>query len=368
MSIITCEECTKEYSDKASACPNCGNPTNDNAPKPQSETHQNNAISDIEGPKVQTVTKGSLTNSSSGKLRLNSGIFEVKGLLLTNQLGDLSSLTSIAYKAKNKKKVHFVFSGKTIVIKSQASLEPFISSFANNASINVHDDIDSFTLMGVAKVFLGVVFALIIIGTFASKDKNTNNANTPITSAKARKATKYILKPIANIRAGASTKKAIISKLKWGTPITVIKTSGDWNEITFTDGGKTLNGWVSTSVISDKQPPALVKGSCSSVVKKFEGASRYSDLQKDEMWKKYDGKVVQWSVFFQNVDKQTFSNDLTVSYNCTTNPYQIAHDLSVDYPESYRESLLSSNKNDRYSETILLKSRVGGTLFGEVYE
>ena len=28
MALIKCDECGKEYSDKASACPNCGNPTN----------------------------------------------------------------------------------------------------------------------------------------------------------------------------------------------------------------------------------------------------------------------------------------------------------------------------------------------------
>ena len=35
MALIKCDECGKEYSDKASSCPNCGNPTGANGSQPQ---------------------------------------------------------------------------------------------------------------------------------------------------------------------------------------------------------------------------------------------------------------------------------------------------------------------------------------------
>ncbi|TOA25745.1 hypothetical protein, partial [Vibrio parahaemolyticus] len=37
MALITCTECGKEYSDKASACINCGCPTEVNVSPPQQE-------------------------------------------------------------------------------------------------------------------------------------------------------------------------------------------------------------------------------------------------------------------------------------------------------------------------------------------
>ncbi|MGF1819067.1 hypothetical protein [Vibrio alginolyticus] len=48
MALITCTECGKEYSDKASACINCGCPTEVNIPPPQQEPEQTDIQNGLE--------------------------------------------------------------------------------------------------------------------------------------------------------------------------------------------------------------------------------------------------------------------------------------------------------------------------------
>ncbi|HBN6175931.1 TPA: zinc ribbon domain-containing protein [Vibrio parahaemolyticus] len=48
MALITCTECGKEYSDKASACINCGCPTEVNIPPPQQEPEQTDIQNSLE--------------------------------------------------------------------------------------------------------------------------------------------------------------------------------------------------------------------------------------------------------------------------------------------------------------------------------
>ncbi|EGQ7683087.1 hypothetical protein IZS58_004014 [Vibrio parahaemolyticus] len=96
MALITCTECGKEYSDKASACINCGCPTEVNVSPPQQETELSKDIQDSldteskeSAPKyeqpVQESSESDVKQPSKGKPLLIWGLVALVGLIIASQ-------------------------------------------------------------------------------------------------------------------------------------------------------------------------------------------------------------------------------------------------------------------------------------------
>lgn len=86
MALIRCSECEKEVSDKASNCPNCGNPINASGGIPKKIDQKNNYLNDknsLHCPKCDSTDYISIKKGFSGKQA-------VAGAVLTGFIGILA--------------------------------------------------------------------------------------------------------------------------------------------------------------------------------------------------------------------------------------------------------------------------------------
>lgn len=87
-----------------------------------------------------------------------------------------------------------------------------------------------------------------------------------------------------------------------------------------------------------------------------------TDLQREEMWKKYEGKYIKWTFYVKNVDKDMFGTYTVLGNVEKPTEYTISSDVTVKFKDSEKEKLLQYNKGDlitvvgkleSYSETFL---------------
>ena len=78
MALISCSECGHKVSDKAAACPSCGNPLGDAVPGPIVTERRSGGQTAVEAP-VQTIER---TSKKYKGAMLTGGIGIVLGLLL----------------------------------------------------------------------------------------------------------------------------------------------------------------------------------------------------------------------------------------------------------------------------------------------
>lgn len=94
----------------------------------------------------------------------------------------------------------------------------------------------------------------------------------------------------------------------------------------------------------------------------FGVSSKLTNLQKDEEWKKFAGKKVQWTGKVNTIDEGMGGLRMTVKMNSTT----FTSDLRVDLNESEKSKALALKEDDPVSFTCVLEN--WGTLINVTAE
>lgn len=103
MALITCEECGKEFSDKAVACPNCGCPTpslsTSTIPEPETAPVElNSATDEVSNPMLSAAS--SLVSSASSALKHRASIKKVGPIQIDEQNRQFRVHGAVAVKKK----------------------------------------------------------------------------------------------------------------------------------------------------------------------------------------------------------------------------------------------------------------------------
>ena len=72
--------------------------------------------------------------------------------------------------------------------------------------------------------------------------------------------------------------------------------------------------------------------------------SKKTDTQKAELWKDYEGKIVEWTGEVSDIKEGTFSGySLLIKMNKST----LTHDLNIGLDDSQKEKVLKISKGDK---------------------
>lgn len=85
--------------------------------------------------------------------------------------------------------------------------------------------------------------------------------------------------------------------------------------------------------------------------------SRLTDIQKNEEWKKYEGKIVKWKGRVVDINEGMFGG-YTVTFK--HKPTTLTFDVMVDFDDSMKDKLITIQIGDYVTYTGKLKSK-GGT-------
>jgi hypothetical protein len=107
------------------------------------------------------------------------------------------------------------------------------------------------------------------------------------------------------------------------------------------------------SVQQEKKGATPIAESCLKVAGMFGSSSPLSDLQKDELWKQYEGRLFIWKLVVSEVAAETFGKGFTVQFKCIGSDSFIS-DVMMGYPESSKAEVLSLVKGRSY--------KIGGRL------
>jgi hypothetical protein len=109
------------------------------------------------------------------------------------------------------------------------------------------------------------------------------------------------------------------------------------------------------------QQMAFITESCDQVSRAISAGSPLSDLQKDEFWKRFDGRAFRWELLVTEVSSDMLGG-YTVQYKCARNSPSLVQDIQIKYPDSQREFVLSLQKGAAYRVSGILRSQ--STLLG----
>lgn len=99
---------------------------------------------------------------------------------------------------------------------------------------------------------------------------------------------------------------------------------------------------------AEKREAALyVKESCNRLADAFGTSSRLSELQKEEMWKQYEGKMFNWTMEFVDADSETFGSGVVAHWKCQQSESFVS-DVMLSYPANARGSVLQLQKGSFY--------------------
>ncbi|MCY4641424.1 MAG: hypothetical protein OXC41_01790 [Gammaproteobacteria bacterium] len=88
----------------------------------------------------------------------------------------------------------------------------------------------------------------------------------------------------------------------------------------------------------------------------FGAEANLTDLQKDEMWKKYRGKCVEWTGILTHLDSGMFGGiDIGMKHLRET----LTFDVLISAPKSMKEKFMSWQQNKQYTYRATLE-RYGG--------
>lgn len=128
------------------------------------------------------------------------------------------------------------------------------------------------------------------------------------------------------------------------------------------------NGAPGTSSSSSESPPATTPAkltytdaSCRELSEKFGPSSKLSDLQKEELWKKYQGKAFKWNLEVTEVSSDTFGG-YTVQFKCAPKSPSMIQDIQVKYDDSAKGVVMGMNKGETYEVNGVLA--MSSTLLG----
>ncbi len=102
MALINCPECTKQVSDQAASCPNCGFPLNTSQSINQfdNSTFAPEVLTELQGTKVSIAQEGKLLKTENGKILISQTQLSLKGLIFTKDICDLSQVNSLEHKGR----------------------------------------------------------------------------------------------------------------------------------------------------------------------------------------------------------------------------------------------------------------------------
>ncbi|MCX5794231.1 MAG: zinc ribbon domain-containing protein [Elusimicrobia bacterium] len=107
--------------------------------------------------------------------------------------------------------------------------------------------------------------------------------------------------------------------------------------------------------------PVFIKETCYQLSTTIGPSSKLSNLQKEELWKQFEGKAFKWKLRVAEVSSGMFGG-YTVQYKCAPNSPSLIQDIQIKYPESKKDSVLHLSKGSDYDVTGILRTQ--GTLLG----
>jgi hypothetical protein len=110
-------------------------------------------------------------------------------------------------------------------------------------------------------------------------------------------------------------------------------------------------------------PP--IKESCAELAKSFGPGSKLSDLQKDELWKTFQGREFSWDLQVTEVSAGAFGG-ITVQFKCARNSPSLIQDLQMEFPDEAKSEALKLEKDHAYKVRGRLKHT--STLLGMTAE
>jgi hypothetical protein len=92
---------------------------------------------------------------------------------------------------------------------------------------------------------------------------------------------------------------------------------------------------------------APVSESCLALATKFGSSSKLSDLQKDELWKAYEGKVFEWDLKITEVSAGILSG-FTVQAKCAPRSPSLIQDVQLSYGADAKAFVMGLEKDSTY--------------------
>lgn len=99
----------------------------------------------------------------------------------------------------------------------------------------------------------------------------------------------------------------------------------------------------------EKPEREFVDIGCNELVSKFGPSSDLSELQKQEAWKKYEGKSVRYNLTVVEVSEQTFGG-FQVQAKCPGSD-SLVQDMAIEYSDKHRDFVIQLKKGSAYELT-----------------
>jgi hypothetical protein len=113
--------------------------------------------------------------------------------------------------------------------------------------------------------------------------------------------------------------------------------------------------------VSEPVKPEFVRESCLQLAQTFGPGSKLSDLQKDERWKKFNGKPFEWDLEITEVSSGVFGG-LTVQAKCAPRSPSLIQDIQIEYGRDAKSYVIQLEKGSVYKLRGTLTHT--STLFG----
>jgi hypothetical protein len=91
-----------------------------------------------------------------------------------------------------------------------------------------------------------------------------------------------------------------------------------------------------------------ITDSCAEMSNKFGAQSDLSDLQKEELWKSYDGKAFKWDLEVTEVSSDTFGG-YSVQFKCANDSPSFIQDIQLKYQDEHKNVVMQMNKGEVYT-------------------
>lgn len=97
------------------------------------------------------------------------------------------------------------------------------------------------------------------------------------------------------------------------------------------------------NTLETQQEIEIISDNLAQFVSKFWS---YTDLQRKEKWKEYKGEYVKWTFYVRSVDTDMFGTYTVLGDATKPDMFDFGSDVTVKFPESEKELLLSYSEGD----------------------
>jgi hypothetical protein len=106
---------------------------------------------------------------------------------------------------------------------------------------------------------------------------------------------------------------------------------------------------------------AFIHETCDQLSNAIGPGSTLSDLQKEELWKRFAGRAFEWRLRVTEVSSDMFGG-YTVQFKCAYNSPSLIQDIQIKYPASQKADVLQLSKGVAYDIRGILRTQ--STLLG----